>query len=299
MPWLELHLQNLSEQITEIGDYLTEQGALAVTLQDSADQPLYEPELNTTPLWQHTNIIGLFEQDADIQKIVLSIQIMFNLPTSVTYQVIQVEDKDWLSQCKDLFKTVYINNKLRICPSWDVPAEANNIATVLLDPGVAFGTGSHATTKLCLKWLATHLSQPKTVIDYGCGSGILGIAANKLGAQQVYAVDIDQQALDATRENAYRNQINLQHLATYLPRELPRIQADLLIANILVQPLLHLLPEFLRLLKENGEIVLSGILEEQVTIITEAYHDHFLFEPYESLDGWSCLWGKRHEKASI
>jgi ribosomal protein L11 methyltransferase len=293
MSWQELYIQNLTDNIIEISDFLTAAGALAVSLQDAGDQPLYEPDPNAPPLWQYTTVIGLFDQHTDIEKIICDLQLHFNLPMTLPYQIVQVEDKDWLQQCKDLFKTIYINEKLRICPSWDPPKDNAQIATVTLDPGLAFGTGSHATTQLCLKSLATNLTIPETVIDYGCGSGILAMAAIKLGSQKVFAVDIDEQALEATRENAKRNGISNKRLQTYFPKQLPNIKVDFLVANILAEPLLQLLPEFSALVKPGGGIVLSGILDEQAEMIIQAYRDHFVIKKTDSLEGWSCLSGKR------
>lgn len=295
MSWLELQIQ-VPENIAEsTGELLTELNALAVSFHDAGDQPLYEPEPGTLPLWQQTKVHGLFTAETDLAEIIKQLQTQLGISNPLPYQIITIEDKDWQKEYQDNIKAVCINHKLWICPSWDsvTIADTDNAAIVQLDPGLAFGTGSHATTRLCLEWLANHLQHQSLVIDYGCGSGILGIAALKLGAQKVWAVDNDSQALQATQDNSKRNHLTDDQLTAVLPENLPQLQADLLIANILALPLIELAPKFATLLKSAGQIVLSGILSEQREMILSAYRDNFDLNECVELDGWLCMSGKR------
>lgn len=294
MPWLELQIQ-VPEKIAEsVGDILSELNALAVSFHDAGDQPLYEPEPGTLPLWQQTKVHGLFTTDTDLIEVVKQLQIYLGTTSNLHYQIINIADKDWQQEYQSNFKAICIANRLWICPSWDdVIPDAENSAIVKLDPGLAFGTGSHATTRLCLEWLAKHLTNQSLVIDYGCGSGILGIAALKLGADKVWAVDNDAQALQATRDNAIRNDLSDDQLTAVQPEKLPHIQADVLVANILALPLIELAAKFASLLKPAGEIVLSGILSEQREMILSAYADNFDLTECIERDGWLCMSGKR------
>jgi ribosomal protein L11 methyltransferase len=279
MPWLELRFQTDLKHIETASDLLTAAGAQAVSFQDAGDQPLYEPDPEQLPLWEKTTVIALFDTETNIDALVKSIEKILALPLPLTYEVISVADQDWQKIIRDSFHPIAINDRLWICPSWEMISDSQ-AAIVQLDPGVAFGTGSHATTRLCLEWLTTHNLEQQIVIDYGCGSGILSIAAIKLGAQSVWAIDIDPQALEATRDNAQRNDIITLQLHTVLPTQLPELSADILVANILAQPLLELAPVFARIIKPGGSIVLSGILDHQV-------------DKPRLLDGWACLSGKR------
>lgn len=294
MPFIEIQIQ-IPEQFAEsLGEFLNDRGALAVSFHDAGDQPLYEPELGTTPLWQQTKVHGLFPIEIEIEEIIHQIKNQFSHIGPLTYQVVNIEDKDWQKECQDNFKAICINNRLWICPSWDIPVTENNDSTIIyLDPGLAFGTGSHATTKLCLEWLTKHITDQMLVVDYGCGSGILGIAALKLGAKQAWAIDIDPQALEATQENALKNNIKAEQLRTVLPESLPSLQAEVLIANILALPLIELAPLFASKVKPGGEIVLSGILNEQREMLIAAYKDFFDINECAYLDDWICLSGKR------
>lgn len=295
MSWLELQIQIPEHMAESVGEFLSELNALAVSFHDAGDQPLYEPELGTLPLWQQTKVHGLFTAGTDLTVIIHQLKTHFNLSLNFPFQIIKIEDKDWQKEYQSNIKAVHISDRLWICPSWDsVPiSDADNTAIVHLDPGLAFGTGSHATTRLCLEWLAKHLTQQSLVIDYGCGSGILSIAALKLGAQKVWAVDNDAQALQATEENGLRNNLSDGQLIAVLPENLPDIQADLLMANILALPLIELATKFAKLLKSGGEIVLSGILSEQQEMILSAYRDNFDLNECVELDGWLCMSGKR------
>jgi ribosomal protein L11 methyltransferase len=266
--WLQLTF-SVEQSLAELlADELTACGALSVTFQDAADEPVYEPALNTTPLWLHTNVVGLFEEHVDVEQLLSCLQL--NFPTLPTYVAEKIADREWSRVWMDNFHPMRFGQRLWICPTWHEPPYPNDI-NILLDPGLAFGTGTHATTALCLTWLdqATDLIG-KIVLDFGCGSGILAIAAAKLGACEVWAVDNDPQALFATRENAMQNKVLAQfHL--YLPEDCPSLQVDVLLANILATPLIELAPRLIAQVKPAGLIVLSGILNTQVESVTSAY----------------------------
>lgn len=283
---------NDSEKITDI---LEELGALAITFEADDAEEIFEPELGTTPLWQKTRVIALFDQNSDIQQVISNVkQILF--PHTITnFSIESIAEQDWQRVCTDAFKPVCIANKLWICPSWhDLPDDDK--AIVALDPGLAFGTGAHPTTALCLNWLAEKITQGQQVIDYGSGSGILAIAALKLGAKECWAVDNDPQALESTLENARRNHIAEQQLQAVLPEDLPQLQTDILIANILANPLIELAPKLGKLIKPGGKIALSGILHYQIKQVMEAYKPLFTFNVPEIKDEWALLSGRKMGK---
>jgi ribosomal protein L11 methyltransferase len=301
MAWLQLHIKTDPENAETLNALLNLLGAVAVTLQDAADEPILEPALNTTPLWSHTEIIALFPEKIDINKVVEFLKKQITPPSpgfatlsrqrergqqdNFDYQIDLLEDKNWERAWLEHFKPMCFGKRLWICPSTQTPPNPNAV-NIILDPGLAFGTGTHPTTALCLEWLDANDVKNKTVIDYGCGSGILAIAALKLGAQEAWAIDYDPQALEATLENAKRNNINLDKLHILLPEQTPNITADILLANILANPLIELAPHFTTLLKPNGQIVLSGILENQTEMVTRAYQDNFQNLSISTRDEW-------------
>lgn len=283
MNYLEITLNCTREQVESLTEILDELGALAITLKDAADQPIFSSGVEEIPLWDNVLISALFAEDTDMQPIINAIQ-----PHS--YDVKEIPDQAWEETWKSDFQTQCYQNRLWIYPSWDVP-EQRAPHSLVLDPGMAFGTGKHATTQLCLQWLAEHCHSPELVIDYGCGSGILALAALKLGAKKVIAVDIDPQAIDATRANALQNQIGSE-LTTYLPEQLPAIKADIVIANILANPLIELSNTLANLVKPGGKIILSGILTEQAERIIKTYAPWFHFQPIRKQEEWVLLIGE-------
>lgn len=290
MPWLQLKLNATPDTADALSDLLSEAGASAVTMQDAADQPLFEPPPGATPLWSSTYVIGLFEADANMDAVLLHLQSSWQgeLPG---WQLNPLEDKDWVKAWMDNFKPMQFGERLWIIPGGYQAPEPDAI-NIHLDPGLAFGTGTHPTTAMCLNWLDAHPPAGKTVIDYGCGSGILAIAAALLGANKVWATDIDPQALLATNDNANKNQVTAQ-IETMLPKDFPEIQAEVMMANILAGPLTELAPLFARLTAANGLIVLSGVIESQQDEIIQAYQDDFEIELYQQQDEWICLSGTR------
>lgn len=274
-----------SDESEHLSDLLTVVGADAVTMTDAGDEPIFEPPVGTTPTWSETVVTALFAEDINIDDIIKQLQQLLAPKPVPKVQISQLDDQDWERACLDQFKPIQFGNKLWICPSWhDTPDQ--HAVNVLLDPGLAFGTGSHPTTALCLEWLATHLTSDEIVIDYGCGSGILAIAAAKLGAAEVWATDIDPQALEATQANAQKNQVSIQ---TCMPDKLPNMQADVVIANILAKPLLELADTLNQLVKPAGCLVLSGLLAEQSHTIINTYQNYKSLLKQKSQEEWALL----------
>lgn len=293
MPWLQLTLEATPDDAERIADALSELGAGAVTLQDGADQPLYEPPPGETPLWSATRVVGLFEADADMTALTGRLARILGLKTLPPWRVSPLEDKDWEREWMVNFKPMRFGNHLWICPSWCEPPEPEAV-NILLDPGLAFGTGTHPTTALCLEWLDGHGARHEQVIDYGCGSGILAVAAVKLGAQHVWAVDNDPQALIATRDNAEKNSVSAA-ITAVAPAGLPQQQVPLLLANILAQPLIDFAEKFARLVSPGGHIVLSGILRSQAQQVAAAYASNFILEAPVYREEWTRLCGVRRD----
>lgn len=284
MPWLELRINSSRDQASLVEDTLLAAGALSVTLQDNADEPIFEPALGETPLWAATRVTGLFE--ATVNTRVIEQQLALTGRNDWSWQLL--EDKDWEREWMKDFAPLRCGTGLWVCPSWADPPEPDAV-NIMLDPGLAFGTGTHPTTHLCLQWLADQPLSGKSLIDYGCGSGILAVAAAKLGATPVHAVDIDPQALLATRTNAERNGLSAQSVAVSFPGGCQAPAADFVVANILAGPLVELAPALDRFVKPGGCLCLSGILEEQANTVVDAYADRFQFEPTRVQQGWVRL----------
>ena len=289
MPWLILHIESDEEHCEAIEDALLSTGASAVTLQDNADQPLFEPDPGTTPLWRNLLISGMYDAATDIEAIVAQLRSQSGLVLG-QHRVEILEDKDWVRTWMDSYQPMPMGQRLWICPSWLQPPDANAV-NLVLDPGMAFGTGTHPTTSMCLQWLDAAAVEGKTVIDYGCGSGILAIAALLLGADSGIATDIDPQAIAATRSNAERNQVDDHRLRLCYPQDMvDAAPADILLANILAGPLSSMAPQISALVKVGGQIVLSGILRQQACEVISAYPE-FSFDTPRELDEWVLLAG--------
>lgn len=291
MPWLQVRLAISPEQAETYEDALLEVGAVSVTFMDAEDQPIFEPDLNTTPLWSHTHLLALFEADAEPEQVFAHLRLLTGdaLPE---HQAEVIEDQDWERSWMDNFQPMRFGQRLWIVPSWHQAPQPEAV-NLLLDPGLAFGTGTHPTTALCLEWLDGQALDGVQVLDFGCGSGILAIAALLLGAREAVGTDIDVQALEASRDNAGRNGIAEQRLALYLPEQLPALQADVLVANILAGPLVALAPQLSGLVRPGGLLALSGILAEQGEEVAKAYADDFDLDPIAERDGWVRISGRR------
>lgn len=290
MPWLQLHIHSSPSEATAIEDALLACGAVSVTFQDRADQPILEPGLGQTPLWKETRVTGLFEAEVDTRAI--SARIAQQLGWAPEHHWEQLEDKDWVREWMENYQPIQCGPDLWICPSW-LEAPDPNATVVQLDPGLAFGTGTHPTTLLCLQWLARQELKDLDIIDYGCGSGILGIAALLRGATHLDAVDIDPQALTATADNCQRNGIAPERFKTYLPKQLPDIAANVVFANILAGPLVELAPTLTALTRPGGKLCLAGLLASQAEIVKAAYSAHFEFEDDQPQDEWVRLSARR------
>ncbi len=291
MAWIQFIFDSTPDFAEQLSDVLSECGSAAVTFEDNADQPLFEPPIGTTPLWAATRVIALFEADIDTDVIVDMVSQMLSPVKLPKYKIEAVEDKDWEREWMDNFHPLCFGDKLWIVPSWHQPPQPEAL-NILLDPGLAFGTGTHPTTALCLNWLDKADVKDKYVIDYGCGSGILAIAAALLGAKKVIGIDIDPQALEATQENAKRNGVTIE---TYLPENMPELApCDLLLANILAGPLQSFAEYFSIITKPNAGLVLSGILAEQADDVISSYAPWFdMAEPAQK-EEWIRLTGQRH-----
>lgn len=292
MPWLQVRLAISPEQAQTYEDALLEVGAVSVTFMDAEDQPIFEPDLGTTPLWSHTHLLALFEADTDADAVFAHLHLLTGaaLPE---HQAEVIADQDWERSWMDNFQPMRFGQRLWIVPSWHAAPEPDAV-NLLLDPGLAFGTGTHPTTALCLEWLDGQDLEGCNLLDFGCGSGILAIAALLLGAKQAVGTDIDYQAIEASRDNAERNGIDASRLPLYLPEQLPAEQADVVVANILAGPLVALAPQITSLVKPGGRLALSGILAEQGEDVAAAYAEAFDLDPLCIRDGWVRISGRRH-----
>jgi ribosomal protein L11 methyltransferase len=289
MSWLQFIIIAPKEEAEEYSEYMTNAGAAAVTLEDAAETPLFEPKPGTTPLWGQNRIIGLFEADSDIVNIKKYLYQHLNPDVAKTLQIETLADKNWTRAWIDHFQPMRFGEKLWICPSW-CPIPEPEAINILLDPGMAWGTGTHPTTRLCLEWLEGHPPEGLLVVDYGCGSGILGVAALKLRAREVIGVDYDPQALESTKQNAKRNGFQSPTITAVFPEDFKVTQkADLILANILANPLIELASTFAALVSENGKIVLSGLLEDQVESTFQHYKKWFKLVEVAHHGEWARL----------
>ncbi|CDL84785.1 50S ribosomal protein L11 methyltransferase [Xenorhabdus szentirmaii] len=290
MPWIQLRLNTTGQQAEALGDELVESGAVSVTFQDSHDTPIFEPLPGETRLWGDTDVIGLYDAEMDMKAVVSQLEQVPQLGKGFIHKIEQLEDKDWEREWMDNFHPMRFGNRLWICPSWREVPEPDAV-NVMLDPGLAFGTGTHPTTSLCLQWLDGLDLAGKTIIDFGCGSGILAIAALKLGAKRAIGIDIDPQAIQASRDNAERNGVSDQ-LTLYLSKDQPNdLECDVVIANILAGPLRELAPIIGSLPKSGGLLGLSGVLASQAEGVAQAYDNEFIIDPIAEQEEWCRITG--------
>jgi ribosomal protein L11 methyltransferase len=304
MPWLSLVVDSDAEHAEALSEALLELGALSVDLLDAdADTPdeqaiFGEPGEPPPGVWQHNRVSALFDSDRDVAAILHQAAADSGLEQIPEYRIATLADNDWVRMTQSQFAPIPISPRLWIVPTWHAPSDPNAI-NIVLDPGLAFGTGSHPTTRLCLRWLDRNLRGGESVLDYGCGSGILAIAALKLGAAHATGVDVDSQAVIASRHNAEANRVG--NAEFYLPDEGPDLSPggqlqsgfDLVIANILTNPLRMLAPLLANAAKPGGQIVLSGILEQQAQEVMNIYQQWFDLDAPMFDEGWSCLSGRR------
>ncbi len=296
MPWLTLIVDTDAEHAEALSEALLELGALSVDLLDAdADTPdeqaiFGEPGEPPPGVWQHNRVSALFDDDKNVAAILRRAAENIGLKQLPEHRIETLADNDWVRLTQSQFDPIPISSRLWIVPTWHQPSDPNAI-NIVLDPGLAFGTGSHPTTRLCLRWLDANLQGGESVLDYGCGSGILAIAALKLGAARAVGVDVDSQAVIASRDNAIANQV--ENVQFYLPNDAPKASYDLVVANILTNPLRMLAPLLANATRQGGQIVLSGILEEQAQDVMNIYQQWFDLNAPIFEDGWSCLSGTK------
>jgi ribosomal protein L11 methyltransferase len=292
--WQEWVVETYSELVEPLEEWLFEQGALAVSLEDNADEPLLEPGPGETPLWQNVKVTALFAGSVSLTSIKQTLPLSL-LAGNSRNDISTLEDRDWERVSMDDFTPIQMGPRLWICPSWSSPPD-DALVTVLLDPGLAFGTGTHATTAMCLNALDKLIVGNERVIDFGCGSGILAIAALKLGAQCALGVDNDSQAVFASRDNALRNDIESDKFVVVMPDDDAvgewTGKANLMVANILAGPLLELADQLISLTAPGGTILLTGVLEAQAPQLIARYQ-HVNLKLNQQRDGWVLLEGQK------
>jgi ribosomal protein L11 methyltransferase len=292
MTWTQLSVITDENSAPDIADYFSELGAVSVTFMDAEDKPVYEPPLNEVKVWQSTKVIALFELEYEPSLIKNVVNEQFKHKPLQDWREERLEDQAWERTWLDHYQPMLFGKRLWVCPTGMTQSEPGTVC-MTLDPGLAFGTGTHPTTALCLEWLASHDLKGKTIIDYGCGSGILAVAAILLGAQKAHAIDIDPQALTATTMNAEKNAVQ-DRITCYLPEEFSPTAADVVLANILASPLIKLSNTIAQLVKPTGALVLSGILTEQVEQVRVAYQPLIDFSETTVQDEWCRLDGIRY-----
>lgn len=295
MNWLQFSVQTDKAHAEQTELALENAGALSVTATDAADQPLLEPGPGETPLWDQLIITGLFPGDVARDEVLANIMQASHIEQAGQILVETLADQEWARSWMEHFKPMPFGKRLWVCPQAYEPPDPDAV-NMRLDPGLAFGTGTHPTTSLCLEWLDGEELQGLDVLDYGCGSGILAIAAALLGAKKVWAVDNDEQALIATKDNAIKNDVS-DRIPCYLPDDLADdIHVDLCIANILAGPIMSLAPLLAQHVRPGGTVVLSGILQEQSEEVQQCYQQWFNMKPAISKEGWVLLQGQRHDQ---
>ena len=298
MSWVSLMISVDAVHAEVLSDGLLELGALSVDMHDAAvgtmrEQPLFgEPGEPIEQIWFDTEVSALFAEDADIPAIMQAVTQIAQLPSQPDYRLAYIEEQDWVRLTQSQFNPIQISSRLWIVPTWHQPPDASAI-NLILDPGLAFGTGSHPTTKLCLSWLDENLKKGDTVLDYGCGSGILAIAALKLNASHVLGIDIDPRAVTASRENADRNRCDPSKIKFSAENSESTTQFDVVVANILANPLMMLAPILIFATQRGGHIVLSGILKEQAQEVMDIYQQWFNMQIAREEEGWVLLTGTK------
>lgn len=293
--WISVTLQADADKAEALSDALMDVGALSVSIEDAdagttAETPQFgEPGHLPTSLWDHSRVIALFDRDAAFEPALAEAARVAGFDTVPPFTTEEVAEQNWVQLTQSQFDPIRITDRLWIVPSWHEAPDSDAI-NIELDPGMAFGTGSHPTTRLCLEWLCDAVQPGQSVLDYGCGSGILGIAAVRLGAGDVLGVDIDEKAVEAALDNTQRNAVKmrLQHSGVALDETF-----DLVVANILTNPLCVLAPAIAARIAPGGRVALSGVLEPQAGQVIEAWASWISLEVGATLDGWVRLEGRR------
>jgi ribosomal protein L11 methyltransferase len=295
MPWLAVSIIVKTQGVEPISDALMSAGALSIDVSDADagtpyERPIFdEPDGTRDPGWLRARVCALFAIDVDLVRALTEVLTEVGMAPDTAYTVSRVDDDDWVRRTQAQFTPQHVTSRLWIVPSWHEPPDPHAL-NVVLDPGLAFGTGTHPTTRLCLRWLDTTVRGGEAVIDFGCGSGILAIAALKLGASSAIGIDIDPQAVLAARRNAEQNRVSATFVSAAEQISGP---APILVANILAQPLIVLAPLLAELTASGGKLALSGILEEQANEVEQTYRAWYDLRPAESEAGWVLLAGVR------
>ncbi|MGQ9659621.1 MAG: 50S ribosomal protein L11 methyltransferase [Thermochromatium sp.] len=291
MPWLQLACEVPRDQVDDLEHHLELAGALSVTLSDAGDEPQLEPGPGETPLWSVVTLTALFESDPESEDRVRQLALDLTARLGERPRIHRLADQVWERVWLDTFQPTRFGRRLWVCPHGQPPGDPKGVV-VALDPGLAFGTGQHPTTALCLEWLDGADLAGKTVLDFGCGSGILAIAALRLGAAHAIAVDHDPQALTATRDNARANGV-LDRLEIFAPESFTDPSVDIVLANILAGPLIALAPRLSAILVPGGDLVLSGVLTDQVESVSAAYAERVRLAAPRIRDDWALISGRR------
>ena len=292
MSWTNLIVQTNKQEVNSISDFLIDIGAISTSIEDSNlnqnnEELIFgEPHNQLQQFWENNTVQALFEKTIDIEIIKAALMAKFDT-LIFSIELHDIQDQDWVKLTQSQFSPIKITDKLWIIPSWH-KIQDNKANNLILDPGLAFGTGAHATTHLCLLWLLKNINKNITILDYGCGSGILGIAAKKIGAKKVFGVDIDNQAIRSSQDNAKINNVEIFWSNTESKID---YKSDLVVANILSSALSVLAPVLAQHCNTNGKIALSGILEKQEKELKEIYGRWFDFEPSHYKDGWVLISG--------
>ncbi len=289
MAWHQISVITNEDTAPKLADFFDNLGAVSVTYMDAEDEPVYEPAIGETKIWSNTQVIALYELDVDTADIKTAVLDQFKAAELQNWLEETIADQEWERAWMEFYKPMKFADRLWVCPTDQEQREEGTVC-LTLDPGLAFGTGTHPTTALCLEWLASHDLTDKVVIDYGCGSGILAVAAVLLGAKVAHAVDIDPQAITATESNALKNNV-ADKIICYLPEQFILLQADIVLANILAKPLIEMSAAISALVAPSGALVLSGILAEQAESVTAAYQQHINFNALVQQEDWIRLDG--------
>ena len=295
MAWLSVSIETDCSHAEALADALLDAGALSASIEDAdagtpAETPQFgEPGSITTPGWERSRVIALLEPDTDASELIAACATSAGLNETPTFTQEEIAEQNWVQLTQAQFEPIRVSERLWIVPSWHEAPDPDALVLVL-DPGMAFGTGSHPTTRLCLEWLERIVTPGASILDYGCGSGILAIAAAKLGAGEVLGVDIDLQAVSAARNNAERNAVNARFDDSARPLA---GQFDIVVANILANPLKALAPAITGHVRPGGQLALSGILAEQAEELIAIYAPYIPLSVADTREGWVCLAGSK------
>ena len=291
MIWKQISFEVKKSETDLVSEVLMGLGSVSITYSDALDDAIYEPPVGQTPLWDNVKVNALFSSEVNQKSIETSISDICNI---VVIDTVTLKDRVWEDECQKDFPSMRFGKRLWVCPSWDAESILSNDSIVIhMDPGLAFGTGTHQTTSLCLEYLDSNPPKNLHVIDFGCGTGILAIAAAKLGAKSVIAIDNDPQAVLSSKENVAKNKCENTITTIHSINQGSDRKCDLLIANILANPLVELEPLFSDLVHTNGMLLLSGILKEQVDRVVKCYSINFSNIEVANKGEWFRIYGKR------